>query len=42
MRQPCEAAAVIAPQDSRLSLASKDKQGVVEVHGSYERAFGWR
>jgi hypothetical protein len=42
MRQPCEAAAVIASQDSRLSLASKNKQGVVEVLGSYERAFGWR
>lgn len=42
MRQPREAAAIIASQDSRLSLASKDEQGVVEVLGSYERGFGWR
>jgi len=42
MRQPCEAAAIIASQDSRLSLASKDGHGVVQVLGSYERAFGWR
>lgn len=42
MRQPCEAAAIIASQDSRLSLASKDEQGLVQVLGSYERAFGWR
>lgn len=42
MNQPCEAAAIIASQDSRLSLASKDEQGTVEVLGSYERAFGWR
>jgi hypothetical protein len=42
MRQSCEAAAIIASQDSRLSLASKDARGVVEVLGSYERAFGWR
>jgi hypothetical protein len=42
MRQPHEAAAIIASQDSRLSLASKDARGVVEVLGSYERAFGWR
>ena len=42
MRQRHEAAAIIASQDSRLSLASKDERGVVEVLGSYERAFGWR
>jgi hypothetical protein len=42
MRQPREAAAIIASQDSRLSLASKDERGVVEVLGSFERAFGWR
>jgi hypothetical protein len=42
MRQPREAAAIIASQDGRLSLASKDEHGVVEVLGSYERAFGWR
>ncbi|MEP7122130.1 MAG: putative sensor domain DACNV-containing protein [Byssovorax sp.] len=42
LRQPGEAAAVIASQDGRLSLAVKDARGVVEVLGSYERAFGWR
>jgi hypothetical protein len=41
MRQPTEAAAIIASQDGRLSLATKDVRGV-EVLGSYERAFGWR
>jgi hypothetical protein len=42
LRQACEAAAIIASQDRRLSLATKDARGVVEVLGSYERAFGWR
>jgi hypothetical protein len=42
MRQVTEAAAIIASQDSRLSIASKDPRGVVEVLGSYERGFGWR
>ena len=42
MRQPGEAAAIIASQDRRLSLATKDTRGSVEVLGSYERAFGWR
>lgn len=42
LRQPGEAAAIIASQDGRLSLATKDARGVVEVLGSYERAFGWR
>lgn len=42
MRQEREAAAIIASQDGRLSLAVKDARGVVEVLGSYERAFGWR
>jgi hypothetical protein len=41
MRQRSEAAAIIASQDGRLSLATKDAKGV-EVLGSYERAFGWR
>ena len=40
MRQACEAAAIIASQDGRLSLAMKNARGV-EVVGSYERAFGW-
>jgi len=40
MRQECEAAAIIASQDARLSLAMKNAHGV-EVIGSYERAFGW-
>ena len=42
MRQAGEAAAIIASQDRRLSLATKDARGTVEVLGSYERAFGWR
>lgn len=42
LRQPGEAAAIIASQDGRLSLAVKDARGVVDVLGSYERAFGWR
>lgn len=42
LRQPGEAAAIIASQDGRLSLAVKDARGAVEVLGSYERAFGWR
>ena len=42
LRQPGEAAAIIASQDGRLSLAVKDARGIVEVLGSYERAFGWR
>jgi hypothetical protein len=42
LRQPGEAAAIIASQDGRLSLAVKDARGVVEVLGSYERTFGWR
>jgi hypothetical protein len=42
LRQPDEAAAVIASQDGRLSLVVKDARGAVEVLGSYERAFGWR
>lgn len=42
LRQPGEAAAIIASQDGRLSLVVKDARGVVEVLGSYERAFGWR
>ena len=42
MRQDGAAAAVIASQDRRLSIASKDARGVVEVLGSYEHGFGWR
>lgn len=42
MRQEREAAAIIASQDGRLSLATKDGRGGVEVLGSFERAFGWR
>lgn len=42
LRQEGEAAAIIASQDSRLSLVVKDARGVAEVIGSYERAFGWR
>ena len=42
MRQAREAAAIIASQDRRLSLATKDARGVVKVLGSYEWAFGWR
>jgi hypothetical protein len=41
VRQETPAAAVIASQDNRLSIASKDARGVVEVFGSYERGFGW-
>jgi hypothetical protein len=41
MRQPREAAAIIASQDGHLSLAIKNASGGVEVIGSYERAFGW-
>ena len=42
MRQQREAAALIASQDGRLSLVVKDPRGLIEVLGSYERAFGWR
>jgi hypothetical protein len=42
MRQEREAAAIIASQDGKLSLALKDGGGAVEVLASYERAFGWR
>ena len=42
MRQEREAAAIIASQDGRLSLATKDARGGVLVLGSYERGFGWR
>lgn len=42
LRQPGEAAAIIASQDGRLTLAIKDARGIIEVLGSYERAFGWR
>ncbi len=42
MRQEREAAAIIASQDGRLSLAVRDARGLVRVLGSYERAFGWR
>jgi len=42
LRQDGEAAAIIASQDSRLSLVVKDAHGVAEVLGSYERGFGWR
>jgi hypothetical protein len=42
MRQQGAAAAIIASQDRRLSIASKDANGVVEVLGSYEHGFGWR
>jgi hypothetical protein len=41
MRQPTEAAAIIASQDGHLSLATKDTRSVVQVLGSYEHAFGW-
>ncbi len=41
MRQEREAAAIIASQDGRLSLAVKNARNGVEVLGSYERAFGW-
>ena len=42
MRQASEAAAIIASQDHRLSLATKDDRGIIKVLGSYEWAFGWR
>lgn len=42
MRQAAEAAAIIASQDGRLSLAAKDASGAVRVVGSYEHGFGWR
>jgi hypothetical protein len=42
MRQPGEAAAIIASQDGNLSLAVKDASGAVEVLGGYVRAFGWK
>lgn len=42
MRQPREAAAIIVSQDGNLSLAIKDHDGVVQVIGSYDHAFGWR
>jgi hypothetical protein len=42
IRQEHEAAAIIASQDGRLSLATRDQRGVIGVLGSYERAFGWR
>ena len=42
MRQPREAAAIIVSQDGRLSLAIKDRTGLVQVIGSYDHAFGWR
>lgn len=42
LRQEREAGALIASQDGRLSLVTKDANGVVEVLGSYEHAFGWR
>lgn len=41
MRQPREAAAIIASQDGHLSLAIKNATGGVQVIGSYERSFGW-
>lgn len=42
MRQEREAAAIIASQDGRLTLAIRDARGAIDVYGSYERAFGWR
>jgi hypothetical protein len=42
MRQPREAAAIIVSQDGNLSLAIKNQDGVVQVIGSYDHAFGWR
>ncbi len=42
MRQPAAAAAIIASQDGRLSLATRRGGGKVDVLGSYERGFGWR
>ena len=40
MRQPAQAASIIASQDGHLSLAVKDRGGVA-VLGSFEHAFGW-
>jgi hypothetical protein len=42
MRQEREAASIIASQDGRLSLATRNARGTVAVLGSYERGFGWR
>jgi hypothetical protein len=42
MAQEREAAAIIASQDRRLSLAGRTDAGGVEVLGSYEGGFGWR
>ena len=42
LRQPGEAAAIIASQDANLSLVVKDASGAVEVLGGYIRAFGWK
>jgi hypothetical protein len=42
MRQPAEAAAIIASQDGHLSLAVKDGRGTVAVLGTFEYAFGWQ
>jgi hypothetical protein len=42
LRQPAEAASIIASQDGRLSLVVKDPVQNVEVLGSYELGFGWR
>jgi hypothetical protein len=42
IRQPTEAAAIIASQDGNLSLATKDNHGALEVLGGYVRAFGWK
>ncbi len=41
LRQPSEAAAIVASQDGHLSLVVKDRQGA-EVIGRYDHAFGWR
>jgi hypothetical protein len=41
MRQPREAAAIIASQDGHLTLVIKER-GEVSVIGSYDHAFGWR
>jgi hypothetical protein len=42
MRQEREAAAIIASQDGRLSLATRDARGSIAVLGAYESGFGWR
>lgn len=42
LRQEGAAAAIIASQDSRLSLVTKQEGDGVEVLGSYERGFGWK